>query len=228
MDSSLPKHKSAFKTTGWIFLCCFLAATQSRSAEPHHNEAQGNSQKTVDSSSNPDSPDSELPRSRSFHLGFTPSDLLDTPEVSQGVFEALSGHADLVAFHIGNGVPWEESLNEQDFSAPVDRELSKLSRLKSRLRGERSVYLAVTPLNLGRNDIAKSWGDDGTFAKKWKGRKFDDPETILAYTHFCRRMIRIFQPDYFVYGVEANMLAIWSESQRNETMLLLMVRFNFH
>src|SRR5436190_22092214 len=91
MDSSISKNKSAYMTTGWIFLC-FLLATQSRSAEPPRNEGQGNSQNTVDSSSKPDAPDSELPQSRSFLLGFTPSDLLDTPEVSQGVFEALSGH----------------------------------------------------------------------------------------------------------------------------------------
>ena len=33
------------------------------------------------------------------------------------------------------------------------------------------------------------------------------PETILAYTRFCRRMIRKFKPDYFAYGIEVNMLA---------------------
>jgi hypothetical protein len=79
--------------------------------------------------------------------------------------------------------------------------------LKGRLRGDRAVYLAVTPLKLSRNDIATYWGGDAAGAKRWKSRALDDPETILAYTRFCRRMIRAFQPDYFAYGIEVNMLA---------------------
>jgi hypothetical protein len=58
-----------------------------------------------------------------------------------------------------------------------------------------------------RNDIARYWGDSAEIAAKWKDRKFDDPETILAYTRYCRRMIALFKPDYFAYGVEVNMLA---------------------
>src|SRR5262249_7623736 len=78
---------------------------------------------------------------------------------------------------------------------------------KARLRAGSAVYLAVTPLKLSRNDIAVYWGGDAAGANRWKRRALDDPETILAYTRFCRRMIRTFKPDYFAYGVEVNMLA---------------------
>jgi hypothetical protein len=60
---------------------------------------------------------------------------------------------------------------------------------------------------MSRNDLAAYWGGDEAGVKKWKGRKLDDPETILAYTRFCRRMIDKFKPDYLAYGVEVNMLA---------------------
>ena len=104
--------------------------------------------------------DPELPGPRPFRLGFTPDDLLSTPEVSETVYETLSKHADLVAFHIGLGVPWEESLDEKPFPPAVEQHLAKLSRLKARLRGDHAVYLAVTPLKLSRNDIAVYWGGD--------------------------------------------------------------------
>jgi hypothetical protein len=79
--------------------------------------------------------------------------------------------------------------------------------LKARLGADRAVYLAVSPLKLFRNEIAEYWGGEGAGAKKWKSRAFDDPETVLAYTRFCRRMIREFKPNYFAYGIEVNMLA---------------------
>jgi hypothetical protein len=92
--------------------------------------------------------------------------------------------------------------------------------LKGRLRRDQSVYLALTPLKLQRNDIAVYWGGDEAGAKKWKNRPLDDPETILAYTRFCRRMIRTFKPDYLAYGIEANMLAEASP-RRFEQFLVL-------
>jgi hypothetical protein len=144
---------------------------------------------------------------RSFHLGFTPDDLLDAPEVGNAVQGALSKHSDLVAFHLGRGVPWEEALNEQPFPPAVEAYLTKWSRLKGRLRADEAVYLALTPLRLQRNGIAPCWGGDEASARRWKSRNLDGPETILAYTRFCRRMIQRFKPDYFAYGIEANMLA---------------------
>jgi hypothetical protein len=175
--------------------------------KPQQDRVKTDSRPAVDPGTGPKPSDQKSPGPRSFRLGFTPDDLLDTPEVSETVYKALSKHADLVAFHIGLGVPWEAALTERPFPPAVERHLAKLSRLKGRLRGDQAVYLALTPLNLSRNDIAAHWGGDAAGAKNWKGRALDDPETIRAYTSFCRRMIRTFKPDYFAYGVEVNMLA---------------------
>jgi hypothetical protein len=191
----------------WTVFACMLMAAPADGGEPPQGKASVNSRPAIDSGTGQKSSGSEPAGPRSFRLGFTPDDLLSTPEVSKTVYETLSKHADLVAFHIGLGVPWEEALNEQPFPPAVELHLAKLSRLKGRLRGDQAVYLALTPLKLSRNDIAIYWGGDAAGAEKWKSRALDDPETILAYTRFCRRLIRTFEPDYFAYGIEVNMLA---------------------
>jgi hypothetical protein len=184
-----------------------LMAAPADGDEPSQDKSRVNSRPAIDSGTGRKPSDPESPGPRSFRLGFTPVDLLSTPEVSKTLSEALSQHADLVAFHIDLGVPWEEALHEQPFPPAVEQYLARWSRLKGHLHGDRAVYLALTPLRLQRNGIAAYWGGDEAGAQKWKGRALDDPETILAYTQFCRRMIRTFKPDYFAYGIEVNMLA---------------------
>jgi hypothetical protein len=191
----------------WTMLAFTLVVFASAGDEPPERKPPEHSRPALDSGNGPQRSQARLPGRRSFHLGFTPDDLLNTPDVGKTVTEALAKHSDLVAFHIGLGVPWEEALNEQPFPPVVEQYLAKLSRLKDRLRRDEAVYLAVTPLKLARNGIAANWGGDDAGTRKWKSRTFDDPETILAYTRFCRRMIRRFKPDYFAYGVEVNMLA---------------------
>jgi hypothetical protein len=192
---------------GWAVVACVLTAPPTVGDEPPGKKAASETGSVIDRGIRQEPPDSGAPGPRSFRLGFTPDDLLSTPEVRKPIYETLSKHSDLVAFHLGHGVPWEEALHEQPFPAPVEQYLAKWSRLKSRLGGDRAVYLAVTPLKLQRNGIAAYWGGDEAGVSKWKGRALDDPETVLAYTRFCRRMIQTFKPDYFAYGVEGNMLA---------------------
>jgi hypothetical protein len=209
MDTVVRGHETIASSTRiyWTVVACMLMAVPADGDEPPQNKVRVNARPAIDSGTGQKPSDPELPGPRSFHLGFTPDDLLSTPEVGKVVYETLSRHADLVAFHLGHGVPWEEALNEQPFPPAVEQYLAKWSRLKARLRGDQTVYLALTPLKLQRNGIAAYWGGDEAGVQKWKSQTFDAPETILAYTRFCRRMIRRFKPDYFAYGVEANMLA---------------------
>src|SRR5206468_2658042 len=143
-----------------------------RGDEPPREKARVNTP-AVDPATVQEPSDSGVPGLRSFRLGFTPDDLLDTPEVSKVVSDTLSRHADLVAFHIGRGVPWEEALDEQPLPPAVEQYLTRWSRLKGRLPGNPAVYLAVTPLKLSRNGIAAYWGGDTAGAKKWSGRALD-------------------------------------------------------
>jgi hypothetical protein len=207
MDARVQEPKTASTRIFWTVVGCLLLGALTNGEEPIVSQAKGHSQSASDSGTRQKTSNSDLPLSRSFHLGFTPDDLLNSPEVSKTVFETLSKHADLVAFHIGLGVPWEEALKEQPFPPAVEGYLAKLLKMKGQLRGRHAVYLALTPLNLTRRTIAAYWGGDAAGAKKWRSRSLDDPDTILAYTRFCLRLIRTFKPDYFSYGVEVNMLA---------------------
>jgi hypothetical protein len=126
----------------------------------------------------------ELPQNRSFHLAFT-----------QYSIAGLDEHMDMIALHYDKfpGVPWREALEGKPYPTRVEQ---VIAFQKNQLRKDQKVYLAVTPL-AGRDALS------------WKGKDFDNPEAIAAYTNYCRRMIREFKPDYFNYGIEVNMLA-WS------------------
>jgi hypothetical protein len=209
MDTGKRCHEVAASSTGihWALVACGLMAAAAHGDEPQQARPRVGIQLATGSVNGQQRSQSASPGPRSFRLGFTPDDLQSAPEVGKVVEQTLSRHSDLVAFHLGLGVPWEEALKEQPFPPVAEQYLAKWSKLKKRLGGDRAVYLALTPLKLQRNDLAVYWGGDAVGAKKWKSRAFDAPETILAYTRFCRRMIRTFQPDYFAYGIEANMLA---------------------
>jgi hypothetical protein len=156
MDDGLRGHEtnaSSARILQTVVACILIAATADGD-EPRQVKVRVDLRPTIDSGARQKPSDRESPRPRSFRLGFTPDDLFSTPEVSQTVDETLSRHADLVAFHLGHGVPWEEALQERPFPPVVDQYLARWSRLKGRLRGDQSVYLAVTPLTLSRNDIA--------------------------------------------------------------------------
>jgi hypothetical protein len=209
MDTAMLARGS--KSRSWaiylaVVFCNFLAR-MADGDEPVQSKAKANSRAAADYLLAQQSTDASQPGARRFRLGFTPDDLLNTPEIGKTVLDTLTKHSDLVALHLGLGVPWEEALNEQPFPPAVEKYLAKWSRLEDQLRGNHAVYLALTPLKLQRNDIALYWGGDEAGVKKWKNRNFDEAETILAYTRFCRRMIRRFTPNYFAYGIEANMLA---------------------
>lgn len=222
MDSVLHRRETRVSSAwfAWTVAICLLMAVPATGDEPSQKAAAVNRGSAIDSTAGHAASGSDLPGRRSFHLGFTPDDLLSTPEVRKPVYDALSRHADLTAFHIGLGVPWDEALKEQPFPPAVEQYVAKWARLKGQLRGDRAVYLAVSPLRLQRNGIAAYWGGDEAGADRWRRRALDDPETILAYTRFCRSMIQRFKPDYFAYGIEVNMLGDANTKKFDEFQVL--------
>src|SRR5262245_15637166 len=92
-----------------IVAACLVLAVQAVGDEPPRKKAEGNPRPATETGRETSAPG--VPDARSFRLGFTPDDLLDTAEVNETVRETLGKHADLVAFHIGRGVPWQESLD---------------------------------------------------------------------------------------------------------------------
>jgi len=157
----------------------------------------------------------ELPKSRSFHMGFTTTWTTDfatwagkSPEAVERMHGAATEHADMIAFHReAYEIPWPETSAVRPRPKTVEEEIALW---KSRLRNDQKVYLAVTPLSFpSRNALAPYWGNQGAGERRsvWERQNFDAPEVIAGYTNHCRRMIREFQPDYMAYGIEVNTLA---------------------
>jgi GTPase SAR1 family protein len=153
-----------------------------------------------------------MPTSRSFHMGFTTTWTTDfatragePPEAVERMHKIATEHADMIAYHReAYDIPWPESL------AVRPRPETESTLRKSRLKTGPKVYLAVTPLSFpSRNALAPYWGKQETAESRsvWERQNFDDPKIIAAYTDYCRRMIREFEPDYMAYGIEVNTLA---------------------
>src|SRR5262245_558201 len=117
MDAVMLGHETdaSFTRISWAVLACVLMAAPAHGDELPQDRPRAGSQSSTGFGTGQEPSGSALPGPRSFRLGFTPDDLLSTPEVGKVVYETLSRHADLVAFHLGQGVPWEEALNEQPF-----------------------------------------------------------------------------------------------------------------
>ena len=147
-----------------------------------------------------------LPENRSFFLGFTPTPYDATPQAVQDTYAFTGGHGDIILHHFDQGVPWPEALAGKPWSTKLQ---SDISYRTSQRRNGQKVYLAVTPISFGRDGLALYYGDQENLPlpDDWKGKSFDDPQVIAAYTDYCRAMIRQFHPDYFAYGIEVNILA---------------------
>lgn len=142
---------------------------------------------------------------RTFRLGLTPFPYAGTPESFQEAFVFIAEHADLIAHHFDDGVPWDEALAGEAYAESFQSELDARARLSPRgaLR-----YLAITPIAFSRDGLAPHRGAAGNepLAAPWTGRSFDSPEVIAAFLAHAERLIAQLEPDYLAYAVEANML----------------------
>jgi len=143
---------------------------------------------------------------RSFYMGFTPFKYSWVEESQKKTYELMKGHADLIAHHLDDGVPWVEAAEGKPFNAHVEENLDV--RLANTAKGSK-VYVAATPIDFNRKALAGYWGEKEAMDRPgaWEDRNFDDPEVIKAYLNYCRNLIQRFKPDYFAYGIEVNLLA---------------------
>jgi len=145
-----------------------------------------------------------LPASRPFYMAMTPLQHDITVESFAEAFETVDEHCDMIAHHFDSGIPWPEALDGLAYHENVENELKFREAKTGR---EQKVYLAIAPLDTSREELARYWGESPGMERQgeWASKSFDDPEVIAAYLNFCRDMIGRFHPDYFNYGVEANL-----------------------
>jgi len=148
-------------------------------------------------------PDPNLPSSRSFRMGFTQWPYDFTDKAVARTYDAIARHADIVAIHLDGGVPWPEALAGTPFPPNVE---SDLAAKAAQARRFDAVYVAATPLGEDRLTLAPYWAEDTgmPLPDGWQDKALDDPDVVAAYLSFCRRLIDLFDPDYFAYGIETN------------------------
>ena len=142
---------------------------------------------------------------RRFRMGFTdfPHDL--TTEGIVAAAEVVGREGDLSVQHFDDGVPWSEALNGTAYPASYVAELDGHASL---IPDDHSVYLAVTPISVNRDGLARYRTDaaDQPLPAPWNAYTFDHPDVARAFLNHCLRMIDRFQPDYFAFAIEVNLL----------------------
>jgi hypothetical protein len=143
---------------------------------------------------------------RPFYMGFTPFQYSWVEDTIDTTYEQIHDHADMILHHLDDGVPWPEALAGEPFHENVVENVERRLRLTG---DDMKVFVAATPIDFNRKQLAAYWDkkEGGKLPKEWQDRAFDDPEVIEAYLNYCIWLIEKFQPDYFSYGIEVNLLA---------------------
>lgn len=144
---------------------------------------------------------------RSAAMGFTyfPNDI--TPEALDFALNAIAADGDLLVAHHDSGIPWDAAL-DNDFSLYPQDFRDEVDGIVARKPPGHLLYLAVTPAAFLRNRLAPTRGPGGTqtFQPPWDGYPFDHPDVVAAFTNHCRILIERYDPDFFAYGIEVNIV----------------------
>lgn len=144
------------------------------------------------------------PTSRSFRMGFTPFPHDMTLEALAAVETFVKANADLVAVH-REGVPWTEAATGRAFH---EKMVDDWTRHKNARAPGGKLYLALTPINNDRSDLAayRREREGLPMPEAFAGKGLDSPVVMDAYLRYCRRAIAFFRPDYLAIGIEVNEL----------------------
>ena len=138
-------------------------------------------------------------------MGFTPFPYDITPEAVDFVYNKLVTDADIISHHFDDGVPWNEALNGDVFHPNITDEWQfRLSRTPA----SHKILLSVTPLSAFRDSLARYKSGSGNLPlpEPWDTISFNHPDVKEAYLNYCIRIMEFFNPDYFVIGIEVNLL----------------------
>jgi hypothetical protein len=145
-------------------------------------------------------------RPRSFLMGFTDFPSGRTQAAVDDAYRILRDDADLVVYHFDDGVPWQEAATGAPYDPAVQARIAY--QVAHRPAGH-ALLLDVTPIDFFRSGLALHLGASARepLTPPWDTVGFGDSLVIRAFTAHCERMIQAYQPDYFAYGIEVNMLA---------------------
>ena len=143
---------------------------------------------------------------RTYALGFTDFPHAMSAEAQVAAWSVIENDADMSVMHFDDGVPWIEALSLSEYHPNY---MAALTPKVDSIPAGHVTYLAVTPLSFDRSSLALYRGAQGNepLIPPWDSYGFHEPDMITAFTNHCETMIALFDPDYFAYAIEANMLA---------------------
>ncbi|MCA9902777.1 MAG: hypothetical protein KC547_02880 [Anaerolineae bacterium] len=145
------------------------------------------------------------PETRPFYLGFTPFPYAISQEAVDFTYDHIAEDADLIVHHFDNGVPWVEALA----GAPYHRNLQDdWNYRRSRTPATHQVLVTVTPIAFMRDGLAnyRAEQEDMPLPPPFDTYGFDHPDVATAFMRYCEDIIAYFDPDYFMFGIEVNLL----------------------
>ncbi len=145
------------------------------------------------------------PRARTYYMGFTPFPYALTSPAIDYTYNTLTKSADIVCHHFDDGVPWIEALKDTAFSTNLQEDWAYR---KSRTLPSQKVVLAFTPIRFDRIALAPYRGSTPNMdlVSPWNTYSFNHSSVKQAYLNYCKRGIDFFKPDYFLMGIEVNLL----------------------
>jgi hypothetical protein len=144
---------------------------------------------------------------RQANLGFTYYPYDGNGTGVQFAVDVIAHKADMLVVHIDNGIPWDAAFanNYDQYPQDLQDEISLITFAKP---AGHSLYVATTPIAFLRNRLAPTLLANGqqSFQAPWNTYSFDHPDVNQAYINHCRLLISRYQPDYFAFGIEVNLL----------------------
>ncbi len=139
---------------------------------------------------------------RPFRMGVTlwPPDL--TNEAIAMLVRFIAEECDMAAPMILGGVPWPQSLAGEPYSARLNGDLAY------RPPAGHKLLFSIGALNAVRTGMAPHWAetDNQPIPAPFAGLAFDDARVVRAYTNFALRAYEASRPDWFIIGIEPNIL----------------------
>jgi hypothetical protein len=145
----------------------------------------------------------------SYHVGFTPFpyDIDSIYTVLDDVYGRIAADANIILHHFDDGIQWDKALSGEAFHPNITGDWQYR---KDHTPAGHKVFVAVTPLSALRTGLAAYRSDTANQAlpAPWNTYALDHPNVKAAYLNYCRRAIDFFRPDYFVMGIEVNLLMV--------------------
>jgi len=151
-----------------------------------------------------DTPDVQIDiTSRPYYMGFTRWPPAATAEAITEMYQFIGNHGDLLVHQLDGGVPWVEALDDAPFSSGV---MDDWHGAREATPEGHQVFVALTPLDDSRSDLALYWGETDNMAlpAPWDTYPLNHDNVKTAYLNYAKRAVEYFQPDYLAIGIEVN------------------------